>query len=132
MVSDGHMTRTTPELEPSAPYFNSTPMGRKSGLEPLESCPPSVIRGIYYATENVDEDALFICYEQSSDNAHSIAFSQRSSSPCLIEDETCHDSDIISNLINYQDGQGEPDSLRADKNMQGSSFLTNWKSIFLK
>ncbi|GFU13895.1 transposable element Tcb1 transposase [Trichonephila clavipes] len=37
------------------------------------------------------------------DNAHSVAFSQRSSSPRLIEDETFNDSDIINNLINYED-----------------------------
>ncbi|GFV01079.1 hypothetical protein TNCV_1010001 [Trichonephila clavipes] len=34
-----------------------------------------------------------------------VAFSQRSSSPRLIEDETFNDSDIINNLINYEDGQ---------------------------
>ncbi|GFX65896.1 uncharacterized protein TNCV_13171 [Trichonephila clavipes] len=62
----------------------------------------------------------------------SVVFSQRSSSPRLIEDETFNDSDIINNLIDYEDGQEEPDSLRADKNIQGSSFPTNWKSIFLK
>ncbi|GFU38396.1 hypothetical protein TNCV_2433711 [Trichonephila clavipes] len=54
------------------------------------------------------------------------------SSQRLIEDETFNDSDIIINLIDYEDGEEEPDSLRADKNMQGSSFPTNWKSIFLK
>ncbi|GFW88895.1 integrase catalytic domain-containing protein [Trichonephila clavipes] len=43
-----------------------------------------------------------------------VAFSQRSSSPCLIED----DSDIINNLIDYEDAQEEPDSLKGDKNMQ--------------
>ncbi|GFX00459.1 uncharacterized protein TNCV_2091091 [Trichonephila clavipes] len=62
----------------------------------------------------------------------SVAFSQRSSSPRLIEDETFNDSDINNNLIDYEDGQEEPDSLRADKNRQGSSFPTKWKSIFLK
>ncbi|GFS70885.1 uncharacterized protein TNCV_2719681 [Trichonephila clavipes] len=67
----------------------------------------------------------------SPDNAHSTAFSQRSSSPHLIEDETCNASHIINNLITYEDGR-ELDSLRSDKNMQRSSFLTNWKSIFLK
>ncbi|GFT33734.1 uncharacterized protein TNCV_4382561 [Trichonephila clavipes] len=43
-------------------------------------------------------------------------FSQQSSSPRLIEDKTFNDSDIINNLIDYEDGQ-EPDSLRADKIM---------------
>ncbi|GFX74625.1 uncharacterized protein TNCV_1158411 [Trichonephila clavipes] len=68
---------------------------------------------------------MFICYKQSPDNAYSVAFSQRSSSPRLIEDETFNDIDIINNLIDYEDGKEEPDSLRADKNMQGSSFPTN-------
>ncbi|GFX20927.1 uncharacterized protein TNCV_79821 [Trichonephila clavipes] len=61
-----------------------------------------------------------------------VAFSQRSSSPRLIEEENFNDSDIVNNLIDYEDGQEEPDSLRVDKNMQRSSFPTNWKSIFLK
>ncbi|GFY00345.1 hypothetical protein TNCV_1663841 [Trichonephila clavipes] len=39
-----------------------------------------------------------------------VAFSQRSSSPCLIEDETFNCSDIIIKLIDYEDGQEEPDS----------------------
>ncbi|GFY34595.1 uncharacterized protein TNCV_1372861 [Trichonephila clavipes] len=64
------------------------------------------------------QDALFICYKQSPNNAHSVAFSQRSSNPRLIEDGTFNDSDIINNLIDYEDRQ-EPDSLRVDKNMQG-------------
>ncbi|GFS94468.1 hypothetical protein TNCV_2014841 [Trichonephila clavipes] len=59
------------------------------------------------------------------DNGLSVAFSQRSSSPRLIADETFNDSDIINNLINYEDEQEEPDSLRVDRNMQGSSFPTN-------
>ncbi|GFX58382.1 hypothetical protein TNCV_306721 [Trichonephila clavipes] len=46
-----------------------------------------------------------VCYNQSPDNAHSVALSQRSSSPRLIEDETFNDSDIINNLINNEDGQ---------------------------
>ncbi|GFS75325.1 uncharacterized protein TNCV_719861 [Trichonephila clavipes] len=71
------------------------------------------------------QEALFICYKQSPDNVHSVAFSQRSSSPLLIEDETFNDSDIINNLMDYEDRQEEPDSLRVDKNMQGSSFPTN-------
>ncbi|GFW11601.1 uncharacterized protein TNCV_42361 [Trichonephila clavipes] len=50
----------------------------------------------------------------------------------LIEDENFNDSDIINNFIGYEDGLEEPDSLRADKNMQGSSFSKNWKRIFLK
>ncbi|GFV48643.1 uncharacterized protein TNCV_292561, partial [Trichonephila clavipes] len=78
---------------------------RKSGLGPLESCSP-VMGGVRYATEmSTLQDALFICYIQSPDNAHSVVFSQCSSSPRLIEDETFNDSDIINNLINYEDGQ---------------------------
>ncbi|GFX37751.1 hypothetical protein TNCV_3116021 [Trichonephila clavipes] len=57
------------------------------------------------------------------------AFSQRSSSPLLIEDETFKDSVIINNLIDYEDGQEETDSLRVDKNMQELSFPTNWKRV---
>ncbi|GFV19612.1 hypothetical protein TNCV_478381 [Trichonephila clavipes] len=60
-----------------------------------------------------------------SDNVHSVAFSQPSSSPHLIEDETFNDSDIINNLIDYEDRQEKLDSLRANKNTQGSSFPTN-------
>ncbi|GFY21310.1 hypothetical protein TNCV_3993541 [Trichonephila clavipes] len=60
---------------------------------------------------------MFTCYKQSSDNAHSVASSQRSSSLRLFVDETY--SDIINNLIDYEDGQEEPDSLRVDKNMHG-------------
>ncbi|GFV51825.1 uncharacterized protein TNCV_1321811 [Trichonephila clavipes] len=79
------------------------------------------------------QDALFICYKQSPDNAHSVAFSQRSSSPHLIEDETFNDSGVMNNLIDYEDGQEEPDSLRVDKNMQrdpafqliGKAFSSN-------
>ncbi|GFW43316.1 uncharacterized protein TNCV_2923641 [Trichonephila clavipes] len=42
----------------------------------------------------------------------------------LNEDKICNDSDIINNLIDYEDEQEESDSLRVDKNMQGSSFPT--------
>ncbi|PRD18953.1 UNVERIFIED_CONTAM: hypothetical protein NCL1_58925 [Trichonephila clavipes] len=56
------------------------------------------------------QDALFICYKQSPDNAHSVAFFQRSCSPRLIEDETFNDSDNMNNLIDYEGGQEEPDS----------------------
>ncbi|GFX42338.1 uncharacterized protein TNCV_110581 [Trichonephila clavipes] len=71
----------------------------RSSLGPLQSCP---------------QDALFICHKQSPDNAHSVAFYQRSNSPRLIEDETFNDSDIMNNLIGYEDGPEEPDSLRAE------------------
>ncbi|GFU91039.1 hypothetical protein TNCV_4923701 [Trichonephila clavipes] len=54
---------------------------------------------------------------RSLDNTHSVVFCPRSSSPRLIEDETFIESDIINNLIDYEDGQEEPDSSRADKTM---------------
>ncbi|GFW39412.1 uncharacterized protein TNCV_1833951 [Trichonephila clavipes] len=88
-------------------------------------------RGLYTSSTTL-QGALLICYKQSPDNAHSIAFSQRSSSTRLIEDETFNDIDIMNNLTEYEDGQEEPDSLRAYKNIQESSFPTNWKSIILK
>ncbi|GFW80686.1 uncharacterized protein TNCV_3235381 [Trichonephila clavipes] len=62
-----------------------------------------------------DQDALLVGFQQSLDNAQSFAFSQRTRSPRLIEDETFHDGDIINNLIDYKDGQEELDSLRVDK-----------------
>ncbi|GFS57879.1 uncharacterized protein TNCV_2909621 [Trichonephila clavipes] len=68
-----------------------------------------MIGGACYATEMLSlQDALFICYKQTPDNAHSVAFTQCSSSPRLIEDETFIDSDIINNLIDYEDEQEEP------------------------
>ncbi|GFX00841.1 hypothetical protein TNCV_4578081 [Trichonephila clavipes] len=48
---------------------------------------------------------MLISDKQSPDNAHSVAFSQRSSSPHLIEDETFNHSEIINDLINCEDGQ---------------------------
>ncbi|GFS94001.1 uncharacterized protein TNCV_4480511 [Trichonephila clavipes] len=101
-------------------------------LGPYSPAPP-LCGGLRYATEmQTLHDALFICYKQSLDNAHSVPFSQLSSSPLLIQDDTFNDSDIINNLTDYREGQEESDPLRADKNIQGSSFPTNWKSIFLK
>ncbi|GFX24481.1 uncharacterized protein TNCV_992961 [Trichonephila clavipes] len=61
------------------------------------------------------QDALFIYYKHSLDNARSIAFSQRSIGTHLIEDETVNESDTTNNLIVYEDGLKEQDSLRADK-----------------
>ncbi|GFT57193.1 hypothetical protein TNCV_1692031 [Trichonephila clavipes] len=51
------------------------------------------------------QDALFIGYKQSLDRARSIAFSQLASSTRLSEDEAFYVSDIINNLIDYEDGQ---------------------------
>ncbi|GFW64406.1 uncharacterized protein TNCV_274301 [Trichonephila clavipes] len=77
------------------------------------------------------QDALLVCCKQSPDNAYSVASYGRSSTPSLIEDETFNDSGIINKLMDYEDGQ-EQNPLRADTNIQGSSFPRNWKSIFLK
>ncbi|GFT63588.1 hypothetical protein TNCV_870491 [Trichonephila clavipes] len=63
------------------------------------------------------QDALFICYKQSPYNSYSDAFSQRSSSPRLIVEETCNDSDIMNILIDLEDGQEEPDYLKVDKSL---------------
>ncbi|GFU11632.1 uncharacterized protein TNCV_4321031 [Trichonephila clavipes] len=60
------------------------------------------------------QDALFIGYKQSLHNASSIPFSQRTSSTHLIGDVTFNSSDIINNLIDYEDGHEKPDSLTAD------------------
>ncbi|GFX07753.1 hypothetical protein TNCV_4160221 [Trichonephila clavipes] len=57
-------------------------------------------------------------------NVHSVVFSQRSFSPRLIEDETFTEGDI-NNLIDFEDGLEELDSLRVDKNMQGSEHLSS-------
>ncbi|GFS49696.1 transposable element Tcb1 transposase [Trichonephila clavipes] len=70
--------------------------------------------------------------QQLARNTPPVVTSDQLSNPRLIEDETFNDSDITNNLVDYEDGQEEPDSLRADKNMQGSSLPTNWKNIFLK
>ncbi|GFX44319.1 uncharacterized protein TNCV_1097591 [Trichonephila clavipes] len=58
------------------------------------------------------QDALLISYKRSLDNARSIAFSQHNSSTHLIKDETFHS--IFNNLIDYEDGYDELDSLRVD------------------
>ncbi|GFU86265.1 uncharacterized protein TNCV_369211 [Trichonephila clavipes] len=70
--------------------------------------------------------------KQSPDNELSVALSQRTNSPRLIEDETFNDSDIINNLIDYVDGQEEPDSLRADKILAGIQLSNKLKKHFLK
>ncbi|GFW85490.1 uncharacterized protein TNCV_145351 [Trichonephila clavipes] len=62
------------------------------------------------------QDALFIGYKQSLDNARSIVF-QRTGSTLLIEGETFNVSNIIKNLIDYEDGQ-EPDILECIKYMR--------------
>ncbi|GFW02457.1 hypothetical protein TNCV_2454741 [Trichonephila clavipes] len=57
------------------------------------------------------------------------AFFQLSSSPRLIEDETFNDSDIMNNLIDSEDGQEEPDSLRVDKICRDPAFLQIGKAF---
>ncbi|GFU69529.1 uncharacterized protein TNCV_1350891 [Trichonephila clavipes] len=61
------------------------------------------------------ENALFVGYKQSHDNARSIDLSLPTNSTHMIEDETFNDSDIINNLIDYEDRQEEPDLLKANK-----------------
>ncbi|GFU57271.1 uncharacterized protein TNCV_3634611 [Trichonephila clavipes] len=82
---------------------------------------PPPVAGLNGFGSTTLQDALFVCYKQSPDNAHSVAFSQRSSSPRLIEYETFNESHIVNNLIDYEDEQEEPDSLRVDKNMPWDS-----------
>ncbi|GFW74929.1 uncharacterized protein TNCV_2677971 [Trichonephila clavipes] len=78
------------------------------------------------------QDALSICYKQSSDTSRSVAFFQRANSSCLIEDKTFNDSDIINNLIDYEDGQKELDSLRADKIYAGIQLSSKLEKHILK
>ncbi|GFX62388.1 uncharacterized protein TNCV_1381131 [Trichonephila clavipes] len=119
VFSTSQVLSTLSSDAPLMPGLNGFGSTFKSGLGPLESCTPPVISGctLHHSEIQTLQDALFTCYKQSPDNVHSVPFSKRSSSPRLIEDETFNDSDIINNLIDYEDGQEEPDSLRVDKNM---------------
>ncbi|GFU77560.1 uncharacterized protein TNCV_3499331 [Trichonephila clavipes] len=82
------------------------------------------------------QDALFIGYRQSLDNARvpllSLSLSQRTSSTHLIEDEIFNDNDIINNWINYEGGQKEPGSLRTDKIHAGVQLSNKSEKHFLK
>ncbi|GFT68869.1 hypothetical protein TNCV_4846731 [Trichonephila clavipes] len=49
--------------------------------------------------------------------------------PLLIEDETSNDSDIIKNLIDYEDGQEEPDFWRRIKIEAGIQLSKNYETI---
>ncbi|PRD23992.1 UNVERIFIED_CONTAM: hypothetical protein NCL1_44931 [Trichonephila clavipes] len=116
-----HPQMKTTVLEHWAPY-GSAP--RKGGF-----------RGVRYATAvhiYTFQDALFICYKQSRDNARSIAFSQCTNSSRFIEDEIFNDSHILNNLIHYEDGQEAPDSLRADKIHAGIQLSNKLEKHFLK
>ncbi|GFS74318.1 uncharacterized protein TNCV_3280061 [Trichonephila clavipes] len=75
---------------------------------------------------------LFIGYKHSLNNARSIAFYQRTSSTHLLEDETSNGSDIINNLIDYEDGEEEPDSSRRDKIYAGIQHPYKFEKHFLK
>ncbi|PRD22523.1 UNVERIFIED_CONTAM: hypothetical protein NCL1_48891 [Trichonephila clavipes] len=66
------------------------------------------------------------------DNARSVAFSQRTNSPRLIEDQTVNDRGIINKLIDYKYGQEEPDLLRADKIYSGIQLSNQLEKHFLK
>ncbi|GFU00688.1 uncharacterized protein TNCV_4818521 [Trichonephila clavipes] len=50
----------------------------------------------------------------------------------LIEDETFNDSGIINNLIDYENGHEEPDSLRADTIYAGIQLSEKSEKHFLK
>ena len=50
----------------------------------------------------------------------------------MIEDETVNDSDIINNLIDYEDGQEEPDSMTTDTIYAGIQLSNKLEKHFLK
>ena len=50
----------------------------------------------------------------------------------MIVDETVNDSDIINNLIDYEDGQEEPDSMTADTIYAEIQLSNKLKKHFLK
>ncbi|GFX93390.1 uncharacterized protein TNCV_151961 [Trichonephila clavipes] len=74
----------------------------------------------------------FLHLLQSPVNARSVDISQCANSPYLIEDETLNGCGIINNLIDYADGQEEPDSLRADKIYAGIQLSNKLGKHFLK
>ncbi|GFX06378.1 uncharacterized protein TNCV_2939061 [Trichonephila clavipes] len=78
------------------------------------------------------QDALFIGYKQSLDDARSIAFSRRANSLRLIEDETFNESDIFHNLIDYEDEQEEPRFSTADTIYARIQFSNKSEKHFLK
>ncbi|GFW12394.1 hypothetical protein TNCV_816471 [Trichonephila clavipes] len=75
--------------------------------------------GLIKGPLNVSRQCAFSCF-------------QRSSSQRLIEDEAFIGSDIFNNLIDYEDGQEESDSLRADKNMQRDPAFQQIGKAFFK
>ncbi|GFU62292.1 uncharacterized protein TNCV_2108651 [Trichonephila clavipes] len=52
--------------------------------------------------------------------------------PCLFEDETFNDRDIINNLIDFEDGQEELDSFRVDKIYAEIQLSNKLEKHFLK
>ncbi|GFU13948.1 uncharacterized protein TNCV_941121 [Trichonephila clavipes] len=64
-------------------------------------------------------------------HTHSVAFSKLASSPRFIEDEIFNDIDIITNLVDYEDGQ-KPDSLRANKIFAGIHLSNKLEKYFLE
>ncbi|GFX81019.1 uncharacterized protein TNCV_1910121 [Trichonephila clavipes] len=74
------------------------------GIEPNRTVTCMVLK----AMAN-DRRHLALCPDEfrgpRSGLCHSVAFSERSSTQRLIEDETIIDSDFINNLMNYEDGQ---------------------------
>ncbi|GFX34473.1 uncharacterized protein TNCV_3657111 [Trichonephila clavipes] len=71
-----------------------------------------------------------IGYKHSLDNTRCIVFQQRNR--CLTEDETFNDSDIMNNLIDYEDEHEVPDSLRADATYAVIQFSNKTEKHFLK
>ncbi|GFX60186.1 uncharacterized protein TNCV_4533461 [Trichonephila clavipes] len=122
-LKSGHLRSMT--FVQGVKSFFTCPFSLLASPAQLLDCWGISLRQLYEEQDLILQDALFICYKQSPDKAHSVGFSQRSSSPRWIEDETFNDSDIINNLTDYEDGKEESDSVRANKNMQGSSFPTN-------
>ncbi|GFS86872.1 hypothetical protein TNCV_215941 [Trichonephila clavipes] len=71
--------------------------------------------GIFKRVETdqaIEEPTEIMHINQDSENSfQTMRIQLLSSSPRLIEDETFNDSDIINNMMDYEDGQEEPDSL---------------------
>ncbi|GFV85503.1 uncharacterized protein TNCV_3773271 [Trichonephila clavipes] len=117
-IGDGD-TKTFPELQRTAPYS----IEKLNVLATYKKRMGARLRKL--KTMNRGKN-----YQTSTDKANSVAFSQRSSSPRLVEDETFDDSDIINNSMDYEDEQ-EPNSLRADK-ISRIQFSNKLEKHFLK
>ncbi|GFX13065.1 uncharacterized protein TNCV_2357211 [Trichonephila clavipes] len=73
-----------------------------------------------------------IYVKTSSYNVSPIAFSQLANSTSLTKDETVDNGDILNNLIDYKDGQKEPDYMRADEIHTGIQLFNKLEKHFLK